>query len=406
MSSRLGVLIVTKSHQAHHCTRPPPHPAFNCIARIKRTTSTDTMSFTTLHSPKLSLTSSFGSSLNLAEHLNESEIWQAFTRRQSSLKLKKAQKQQHATLPTSLGEKTPLMSASDHIDQLLLKEKESISLTLLVTICVVTLGSSFQFGYGTGVMNNSEAFMLEYFHSNALNYTLVGWSITVSCYGIGGLLGSIIGPKVIGKYCGRKTTLLYNNVFLVISSYFIIMAKAWWWQAIGRVFVGIVAGISTAVVPTYFSELSPISIRGAVGTMHQLGITVGIVISQWLSTPSLDIFGSEDKWQSLFMVPVLFGLVQCIVLPFCPESPSYLYQTQGRDAAKISLQRLQPDDEIVNMYLDLIQDELRAMDESQGTISTWELFSSKRLRKQLIVGIAVQLMMVRCSCCSCLYVDV
>jgi SP family facilitated glucose transporter-like MFS transporter 1 len=58
-----------------------------------------------------------------------------------------------------------------------------------------------------------------------------------------------------------------------------------------------VAGIATAVVPTYFSELSPISIRGAVGTMHQLGITVGIVILQWLSTPSLNIFGSEEKWQ-------------------------------------------------------------------------------------------------------------
>ena len=348
------------------------------------------MSLATLHSPKLSLTSSFGSSLNLAEHLDESEIWQIYSKKQS-----KSPKQH-----PPLGENTPLIGITDDttIDDVdgatrILQKKERISLTLLVTILVVTFGSSFQFGYGTGVMNNSEAFMLDYFHNRGMNYSLAGWSITVSCYGIGGLFGSIIGPKVIGRYCGRKATLFYNNIFLLISTYMIINAQAWWWQAIGRIFVGIVAGVATAVVPTYFSELSPIGIRGAIGTMHQLGITVGIVVSQWLSTQSLDLFGSEDEWQNLFVVPVIFGLLQCLVLPFCPESPSYLYQTQGREQAMKSLRRLQPDDDVVNVYLDLIREEIHAMDNSKGTLSTWELLCSKRLRKQLIVGIAVQLMM-------------
>ncbi|KAL7529530.1 hypothetical protein ACHAWF_003015 [Thalassiosira exigua] len=305
------------------------------------------MSLASLHSPKLSLTSSFGSSLNLAENFDESEIWQIYSYKKS-LSFKKSPKiqNQHPLVP---GEKTPLIDttaeAADAATILLLQEKESVSVALFVTVLVVTLGSSFQFGYGTGVMNNSEAFMLDFFHHKGIYYTLVGWSITVSCYGIGGLLGSIIGPEGIGRYCGRKATLLYNNIFLLISSYMIISARAWWHQAIGRIFVGIVAGVATAVVPTYFSELSPIGIRGAVGTMHQLGITVGIVISQWLSTPSLNIFGSEEEWKNLFVVPVIFGLLQCAVLPFCPESPSYLYQTEGREFAKKSLQRLQSDDE-------------------------------------------------------------
>lgn len=151
---------------------------------------------------------------------------------------KSPQQQQHP-----LGEKTPLIATDDTTADedaaRILHEKERISLTLLVTIVVVTLGSSFQFGYGTGVMNNSEAFMLEYFHNRGMTYTLAGWSITVSCYGIGGLFGSIIGPKIIGRYCGRKATLLYNNIFLLISSIFIINMRAWWWQAIGRIFVGI-----------------------------------------------------------------------------------------------------------------------------------------------------------------------
>jgi predicted MFS family arabinose efflux permease len=68
-------------------------------------------------------------------------------------------------------------------------------------------------------MNNSEEFIMNYFHDQGKEYTLVGWGTTVSCYGVGGLIGSILGPKVIGRYVGRKTTLLINYIFLVLSSY-------------------------------------------------------------------------------------------------------------------------------------------------------------------------------------------
>ena len=92
-------------------------------------------------------------------------------------------------------------------------------------------------------MNNSEQIIMDYFHAQGKEYDNVQWGTTVSCFGAGGLIGSIVGPKVIGKYCGRKTTLLINNIFLVISSAFIIMAPEWYYQSIGRVFTGIVAGI-------------------------------------------------------------------------------------------------------------------------------------------------------------------
>ena len=372
------------------------------------------MSLSTFHSPKLSLTKSFGSSLNIAEFQEYGEFEKCLKRRISSrkqLSSKPGDEESKSQLDTPLhplkrddhckaasaDEETPLLIRPHEPDEKesfeSILEKEQISGTLVVTILIVTLGSSFQFGYGTGVMNNSEGFILEYFHNQGMNYTLVGWGTTVSSYGIGGLIGSIIGPKVIGKYCGRRMTLLVNNLFLLISSYFIIFARAWWWQAIGRISVGIVAGIATAVVPTYFSELSPIGIRGAVGTMHQLGITVGIVVSQWLSTPSLNLFGSEEKWQYLFVVPLVFGGLQCAVLPFCPESPSYLYQTEGKEAAKKALQRLQKNDDVIEVYLELIQEEIQATDASTGAFTTWDLFCSQKLRKQLIVGISVQLMM-------------
>lgn len=257
---------------------------------------------------------------------------------------------------------------------------------------------------------------MDYFHDQDKEYTLIEWGTTVSCYGLGGLIGAVLGPKVLGRCMGRRATLLVNNVFLILSSLFITMAPVWWYQAIGRVLVGIVAGVATAVVPTYFSEISPLQIRGAVGTMHQLGITVGILVSQALSTPSLHLLGSEEKWKWLFVVPVICGLLEVIALPFLPESPSYLYATQGRDAARTSLTRLQSKD-VADEYLEYIAQEIHATQDNNsnasnttipngqqqqqqqqqrhenGSMTVRQLFQDRSLRKQLIVGVTVQLMM-------------
>lgn len=64
------------------------------------------MSFTTLHSPKLSLTSSFGSSLNLAEHQHdEADLLSQIYNRQAS-----KSPRQHPPTPN---EHSPLIPSTD-----------------------------------------------------------------------------------------------------------------------------------------------------------------------------------------------------------------------------------------------------------------------------------------------------
>jgi SP family facilitated glucose transporter-like MFS transporter 1 len=126
--------------------------------------------------------------------------------------------------------------------------------------------------------------------------------------------------------------------------------------------------------------------------MHQLGITVGILVSQALSTPSLNLLGSEDKWRWLFLVPVLCGLFEVLILPFCPESPSYLYVTQGEIAARKALVRLQSE-AVADQSMSYIKQEIEAAEEGIKSISVYDLVTDRSLRKQLIVGVTVQLMM-------------
>lgn len=78
-----------------------------------------------MHNPKGSMSSDFSSSLALAEILKEYE-------REDKLEAS-----------PSINESTPLVNGGKD-------DRVRLNMTLLLTIIVVTIGSSFQFGYATG----------------------------------------------------------------------------------------------------------------------------------------------------------------------------------------------------------------------------------------------------------------
>ncbi len=58
------------------------------------------------------------------------------------------------------------------------------------------------------------------------------------------------------------------------------LTKSWEMLIAGRFVVGLYCGLSTGFVPMYVGEVSPTALRGALGTLHQLGIVIGILIAQ------------------------------------------------------------------------------------------------------------------------------
>lgn len=51
---------------------------------------------------------------------------------------------------------------------------------------------------------------------------------------------------------------------------------------IGRLIIGLFCGLCTGFVPIYIGEISPTALRGAFGTLSQLGIVIGILVAQVL----------------------------------------------------------------------------------------------------------------------------
>nr|XP_047902666.1 solute carrier family 2, facilitated glucose transporter member 9 isoform X3 [Anser cygnoides] len=205
--------------------------------------------------------------------------------------------------------------------------------SLIVASLIGAFGSSFLYGYNLSVVNAPSVYIKKFYNEtwerrygfsvDESTLTLL-WSITVSIFAIGGLVGAIIVTPIV-KFFGRKCTLLLNNVFAVTAALLMslsLLAGSFEMLILGRIIMGVDAGISLSALPMYLSEISPKEIRGSLGQVTAIFICVGVFTGQVLGLP--EIFGTESRWPYLFGVIIVPSLVQVVILPFLPESPRYL----------------------------------------------------------------------------------
>nr|XP_030735274.1 solute carrier family 2, facilitated glucose transporter member 5 isoform X1 [Globicephala melas] len=263
---------------------------------------------------------------------------------------------------------------------------------LALATLIAAFGSSFQYGYNVAAINSPAELMKAFYNEtyydrigeyiNEFSLTLL-WSISVSMFPFGGLLGSLmVGPLV--NTLGRKGTLLFNNIFSIVPA--ILMgcsevAKSFEMIIVARLLVGICAGLSSNVVPMYLGELAPKNLRGALGVVPQLFITVGILAAQILGLRSL--LANEAGWPILLGVTGIPAALQLLLLPFFPESPRYLLIQKKDDvAAKNALRELRGWDD-VDAETQEIWEEDRA-EKAAGFISVLKLLRMRSLRWQVI----------------------
>lgn len=138
----------------------------------------------------------------------------------------------------------------------------------------------------------------------------------------------------------------------------------------------------------YISEIAPLNLRGGLGTVNQLAVTVGMLLSQVLGIEP--ILGTNEGWPMLLGLAVCPAILQLILLPVCPESPRYLLITkQWEEEARKALRRLRASNQ-VEEDIEEMRAEERAQ-QAEATISMMELICSPTLRSPLIIGVVMQL---------------
>ncbi|XP_038200361.1 solute carrier family 2, facilitated glucose transporter member 9 [Arvicola amphibius] len=223
----------------------------------------------------------------------------------------------------------------------LLRRKKDWSWSLVVAALVGAFGSSFLYGYNLSVVNAPTPYIKAFYnatwyrrHGHPIdpNTLTLLWSVTVSIFAIGGLVGTLM-VKIIGKFLGRKYTLLANNGFAILASLLMacsLQSGAFEMLIVGRFIMGVDGGIALSALPMYLNEISPKEIRGSLGQVTAIFICIGVLVGQLLGLPEL--LGKESTWPYLFGVIVVPALVQLASLPFLPESPRYLLLEKDDEA--------------------------------------------------------------------------
>jgi len=156
-----------------------------------------------------------------------------------------------------------------------------------------------------------------------------------SMFVIGGFAGAITAGPISTSY-GRLLGMRLTSLFFVLGSALETLAGTVPIMSIGRFLAGVGAGASTVIVPLYVSEVSPPKERGLFGSLTQVMINSGILVTQ-----TMGYFLSKGSlWRIILGVGACIGLVQGIGLFFVPESPAWLAAHKDPQVAIRTLQRI------------------------------------------------------------------
>jgi SP family facilitated glucose transporter-like MFS transporter 8 len=226
--------------------------------------------------------------------------------------------------------KDDMEKRNDKSEPLLLPENGSdvseeaswmVYLSTIIAVC-----GSYEFGTCVGYSAPTQFGIME-----ELNLSYSQFSVFGSILNMGAVLGAITSGK-ISDFIGRKGAMRLSSVISAIGWLIIYLAKGDVPLDFGRFLTGYGCGTLSFVVPVFIAEISPRKLRGALATLNQLFIVIGLA--------SMFLIGAVVNWRTL----ALTGVAPCVVLFFgtwfIPESPRWLEMVGRHSDFEIALQKL------------------------------------------------------------------
>ncbi|KAL2662617.1 hypothetical protein GLYMA_02G056300v4 [Glycine max] len=245
---------------------------------------------------------------------------------------------------------------------------------LFVVLCVliVALGP-IQFGFTCGYSSPTQADMIR-----DLNLSISRFSLFGSLSNVGAMVGATVSGQ-LAEYFGRKGSLIFAAVPNIFGWLAISIAKDTSLLFMGRLLEGFGVGIISYVVPVYIAEVSPRTMRGSLGSVNQLSVTIGIML--------VYLLGLFVNWRVL----AILGVIPCAVLIpglyFIPESPRWLAEMGMLEKFEASLQTLRGPNVDITMEAQEIQGSL-TLNNKTDTIKFGDL-TRRRYWFPLMVGIGL-----------------
>jgi MFS transporter, SP family, arabinose:H+ symporter len=208
----------------------------------------------------------------------------------------------------------------------------------LLFVCTVAGFGGLLFGYDTAVISGAVDLLRAHFRLDPLALGWVVGSALVGC-----VLGSAAAGQITDLF-GRRISLAVSAFLFLISGLCCYFSLTVTQLVIARVIGGIGVGVASLLVPIYIAELAPPNGRGALVSLNQVAILVGMVcsyfVNAWVVVARSEVWLSENGWRVMLgaeSVPALLFLLMTFVIP---ESPRWLLGRGRTDQARNILVRL------------------------------------------------------------------
>ena len=196
----------------------------------------------------------------------------------------------------------------------------------VIGLAIAGAVGGFLFGFDSSVVNGAiDAIKSDF----ALGDALLGITVAIA------LLGCAVGAFIAGRLAdrlGRIPVMLIGSGLFVVSAIAAGLATEVGVLIVARVVGGLGIGIASVIAPAYIAEISPAGIRGRLGSLQQLAITVGIFAALLSDAVFAGLAGGESQplwlglaaWRWMFLAGVVPGVVYGLIALRLPESPRYL----------------------------------------------------------------------------------
>ncbi len=135
------------------------------------------------------------------------------------------------------------------------------------------------------------------------------------------MLGSFIAGKYTNRF-GRKKPLMLVALLFAATSIATAGSGSFFSFILARFMGGLAVGGVSLLSPMYVSEVSPPTMRGRMGTLYQMSIVVGIIVSYGINFLLRNT--GVNNWRWMFLSGVAPSAVFLFCVALAPESPRYL----------------------------------------------------------------------------------
>ncbi|CAL4067125.1 unnamed protein product [Meganyctiphanes norvegica] len=209
-------------------------------------------------------------------------------------------------------------------------------------------------------------------------------ALIVSCIGLGALVGCLCAGQV-NNLIGRRTTLVLTSPLLLAGWLTLAFAQDMAGVYMGRLLCGLSTGFLFTTCQVYSSEVPEPKLRGRLGTIPSLLLTVGVLLSY--------IAGGLLPWRQSCYVCAIPSFFLLLFMLMVPESPYWLILKGRREEANKALRWLRGPDYDVDVELKEMEIKIEAVGRHTSIRELWH----PRTRLPFIISLFMQTLQQVCG---------